>query len=237
MTSRSFTLFNLMAFATTFSLIHVAYGQSVPMPADQQNSLVQTYCAVCHTGANPTGGISFEKFDAASPDPGLAAMMASKIKDGAISASGIPKPDRGTIEALLKALDAKAAGSDKWTTTPTTPFTTGIVAIVPGKPDLYRLKLSCNADTSEAEMQLAWAPRDIPGRALLSAAADGKPPLKYDVGEGDGAAKLDATGPLPEKSLTISGVFPNQTVVFSFADLNQITRQNLSACFAPANSR
>lgn len=237
MTSCSSTLFNLMAFVTTLSLAPVAYGQLAPMPAAQQNALVQTYCATCHTDATPIGGLSLERFDAGSVDPGLAAMMASKIGDGAISASGISKPDRGTIDALLAALEAESAGSDKWTTTRTTPFTTGIVAVVPGKPDLYRLKLSCNADTHEAELQLAWAPRDIPGRAVLSTAADGKAALKYDVGQGDGAAKLDATGPLPEKSLTISGVFPNQTVIFPFADLNLATRQKLSACFASPNSR
>jgi hypothetical protein len=34
------------------------------MPAAQQNALVETYCAVCHTDASRNGGLSLQHFDA-----------------------------------------------------------------------------------------------------------------------------------------------------------------------------
>src|SRR5580692_2833321 len=60
------------------------------MPAAQQNALIQKYCAVCHTDASMNGGISLQHFDAAHADPGEAAMMAGKLKGGAMGASGQP---------------------------------------------------------------------------------------------------------------------------------------------------
>ena len=58
------------------------------MPASRQNELVRTYCTVCHTDAARNGGLSLEHFDAANPDPGVAAMLASKLKGKAMGASG-----------------------------------------------------------------------------------------------------------------------------------------------------
>ena len=55
-----------------------------PMPAPQQNALVQKYCAVCHTDKSRNGGLSLEHFDAAHPDPGVAATMLGKLKSGAM---------------------------------------------------------------------------------------------------------------------------------------------------------
>src|ERR1039458_714546 len=52
---------------------------SAAMPAAQQNQLVQTYCAVCHTDASRNGGLSLEHFDAAHANPGVAAMLLSKL--------------------------------------------------------------------------------------------------------------------------------------------------------------
>jgi hypothetical protein len=111
------------------------------MPAAQQNALIQKYCAVCHTDAHLNGGLSLEHFDAAHPDPGVAAMLlskltsglslekvrkvesdpdaaamlAAKMKTGAMGAAGLPVPDRGTQNALVAALSAETAGASAWT--------------------------------------------------------------------------------------------------------------------------
>ena len=87
------------------------------MPVAQQNALVQKYCAVCHTDSARNGGLTLEHFDAAGVDPSLAAMLVSKLRNGALGASGLPVPDKATGGALLLALTAEAAGAHEWTVT------------------------------------------------------------------------------------------------------------------------
>ena len=47
--------------------------------AAQQNSVVRKYCASCHSDALMYGGLSLEHFDAAHPEPSVAAMLVSKL--------------------------------------------------------------------------------------------------------------------------------------------------------------
>jgi hypothetical protein len=111
------------------------------MPPAQQNALVQKYCAVCHTDAGNTGGLSLEHFDAAQAAPSLIAMLLSKLsggaslevvravgtdagaaelvntkmKSGAMGAAGIPIPDKATIDALIHAFAVESTGATEWT--------------------------------------------------------------------------------------------------------------------------
>jgi hypothetical protein len=84
-----------------------------------QNEITRTRCAVCHTDAKPLGGLSLEHFDAAHPDPALARMMLVKIKDdGAITASGAPKPPAEAYDAFINALASYASqppADPRWT--------------------------------------------------------------------------------------------------------------------------
>src|SRR5580704_9067755 len=66
---------------TASSAVPVA-AASETMPVAQQNALVQKYCAVCHTDAHMNGGLSLEHFDAPHSNPGVAAMMLSKLTNG-----------------------------------------------------------------------------------------------------------------------------------------------------------
>jgi hypothetical protein len=94
----------------------VVYGQGRAaelMPVIQQNALVQKYCAVCHDDAHRNGGLSLQHFDASNVDPSLAAMMASKLKTGAIGAAGLPLPDQATQDAFFNALDAQSRDSNE----------------------------------------------------------------------------------------------------------------------------
>ena len=68
--------------ALLFSGLIPAAAAGDSMPAAQQNALVQKYCAVCHNDAHVNGGLSLEHFDAAQPDPGVAAMLVSKLTNG-----------------------------------------------------------------------------------------------------------------------------------------------------------
>ena len=273
-----YTLKTLLAVLAT-GLIPAA-SASDAMPAAQQTALVQKYCGVCHSDAHVNGGLSLEHFDAARPDPGVAAMLVSKLTNGlspkqvialqhdpsraaliankmqvgAMGAAGLPVLDRSTQDALVSALSADAAGYSEWTVSMQAPIlTASIVREVPspknvGDTDLYRLTLTCHADAHEAQMVLAWAPGASPKGQTVSAAIDGKPPFTFRVDGsekmfkgtfgtmGTGATILSATS-LPEQTLTIMNLFPDEMVVFPFGDLAHTARQELSACFTSSSSK
>jgi len=126
----------IAALAAATSLTFAGDG----MPIAQQNDIVQTYCAVCHTDASMNGGLSLEHFDAATGAPSLRAMMLSKItsgalletvyaaasrpaaaafvqerlKNGAMAASGVPEPDPAVMQAFATALALGAERSSEW---------------------------------------------------------------------------------------------------------------------------
>jgi hypothetical protein len=242
----------------------VVYGQgraAEQMPVGQQNALVQKYCAVCHDDGHKNGGLSLRDFDASNVDPSLAAMMATKLKTGAIGAAGLPHPDQATQDAFFNALDAKSRGSNEWTLTRTEDpsaraslLTASILRPAPSTAanplgELYRLKLTCRIGTGEGEMQLTWAPKNAGESArAISVAADADAPVRYIVEGhetmGNGAKKADGTEnttgaaatvlkgmQLPAQTLTISSLFPDERVVFSFDGLSEAARHDLSTCF------
>jgi hypothetical protein len=65
---------NLAAFAACWIASSVAAIAGNAMPVPQQNALVQKFCAVRHTDAEKSGGLSLEHFDAAKPDPEVAVL-------------------------------------------------------------------------------------------------------------------------------------------------------------------
>ena len=204
------------------------------MPHAQQTALVMKYCAVCHTDAARNGGLTLQHFDASKLDPGLAAMLVSKLRTGAMGASGIPRPDESITQALTAALAAESAGANQWTDTEQT------AAIVRESPtSLYRLVLACNPATREGEIQISWAPNATNG--TLIASLDGKAPVNYVVegtesmGNGQGAnaqrAAIKLRPVIPTGSLAISNLFPNDKVTFPFDTLPEVARKAMSACF------
>jgi hypothetical protein len=129
----------------------------------EQNEITRTRCAVCHTDAKPLGGLSLEHFDAANPDPALARMMLVKIKDdGAITASGAPKPSAETYDGFINALASYAArppADSRWTVdlmvdprTPSRghPLVTARAAFPSGS-----VVLTCNGASRHAEITTA----------------------------------------------------------------------------------
>jgi len=214
------------------------------MPAARQNELTRQYCAVCHNDAHTMGGLSLEHFDTAHADPATAAMIVSKLRGGAISLAGVPPPDGLTLHSWIAAVEEQAAGAGRWSGSRAEGASTAsIVQEAPssnngGVPDSYRLSLSCHADSREIEMRLSWAPQDVPqtGRTI-SVAADGNAPSTYMVPVGEGVVVLYPRKgglslglSLPERSLTIAGLFPGETVTFPFGGVADTWREAIAPC-------
>lgn len=253
------------------------------MPVAQQNTLVQKYCAVCHTDASMNGGLSLQHFDAAQADPGVAAMLVSKLtngrlspeqinarkndpamaaliagsmKGGAMGAAGLGVPERATQDALVLALAAESVGAERWTvhrtpdpTSQTPVLTAGILRQITSPTeadaiDMYRLTLTCRSDTRLGGVQLAWANGVPAAGQAVSVAGDAKTPVTYRIegketygngmagSSGPGAMMLSAMKTLPETTLTVSNLFPRETVVFPMGDLSPAVRHELSTCFS-----
>jgi len=129
----------------------------------------------------------------------------------------------------------------------------------PQNPELYRLKLTCRSDTREAEMQLTWSPQPATSNRTIFVRVDERAPVTHTIEGrekmGNGAKLTDGTDatsgpaaatlystlpkstttnltiPLPARTLAISGIFDDETVVFPFDGLTPTMRQELSICF------
>jgi hypothetical protein len=241
--------------AAIFAASLVTVVAAEEMSPAQQNSLVRTYCAVCHTDAAKNGGLSLQHYDAAQPDPALAAMLLSKLRNGAMGAAGLGIPDKATRDAWVAATTRQAAGAGNWTVTRregpgTKPaiLTASIVREVPPrKPDtdapLYRLTLACDGDSPQGNIQLAWSPEPQTDRTF-SVLADGQPGIAHQLvgqekmGNGtagvSGRASMTLNAPLPTKTLVVSDLFAGETATFPVDTLDQRTLQELAACFPRA---
>jgi hypothetical protein len=198
-------------FGIVVALITVSMARaSDPMPVAQQNALVHKYCAVCHTDAARNGGLTLEHYDAAQPDPSLAAMLASKLtsgvaletvravpsdpaaaalvsrkmKSGAMGAAGIPVPDKATIDALIAALVGQAAGANEWTVNRTQDLlTASILRELPSKSpgEATLSRLVLTCNEATQEGGMQVAWAPVPKTGTASVSADGKPPVTYAI--------------------------------------------------------
>lgn len=194
------------------------------MPAAQQNAVVQKYCGGCHNDAQMQGGLSVQHFDAANPEPAVAAMLVSKLTGGrtpeavlavaktgdsaqimtllnrgAMGASG-EKADEPTQIAFVEALSTEAAGAGQWDTrwngkTVTSSILRAFTSTkFPGATDMYRLILTCRTDTHDGEIKLAWA-NGVPEEGQpITVAVDGNAPITH-IAEGGKKQGNGANGP------------------------------------------
>lgn len=229
------------------------------MPPAQQNALVQKYCAVCHIDAVKNGGLSLEHYNAAQPDPALAAMLLSKLRNGAMGAAGLGIPDSATRDAWVAATAAQAERAKGWTVIRTEapgsnePILTASIVrdVAPRKPytdtPVYRLTLACNIASRNGEIQLTWSPAPQTNRTF-SVSADGNAGIPHrlegreeKMGNGTalttGLAAAMLNAPLPEKTLTITDLFPGETVVFPLGELDEVDRRQLAVCLPGGPSK
>lgn len=223
------------------------------MPPAEQNALVKQYCAVCHTDAARNGGLSLQHYDAAKPDPPLAAMLLSKLNNGAMGAAGIGVPGKPSQQAWRASTKEQAAGAGHWfVSRQNGALSASIIRDVPPRDPnvsdnpLYRLTLACNASSGAGEIQLTWSPQPETG-STMTASADGAAPVAYriegkelmgngaTVQSGHASVFLSDGGRLafPASSLTIRDLFPGEAVEFPLSALDPKTRTELSACFIP----
>jgi len=193
------------------------------------------------------------KAAAQGPDPD--ATIQGFMKTGAMGAAGNGVPDKPTQVAFVRALSAEAAGAEEWHShwdeeprKQSRTLTANIVRELPstkfaGVIDMYRLILSCRVATHEGEIKLAWA-NGVPDEGQpITVAVDGGVPFIHKVEggkqqgngtNGPGATVLypgpETNMPFPTKTLTISNLFPDETVVFPFENLSQTVRRELSMC-------
>jgi len=212
-----------------------------------------------------TNGLPLAKVSAANTDPAAAAEIDTEMKNSAIHAAGLPAPDSATARAWVMALSAEANRATEWSVnrvqSPGSPgqvITASVIREIaaandPARMDIYRLTLTCRADTRDGEMQVAWAPGAPKNGRAVSVSVDGNSlytdvNLVYGIGvnAGPGAALLYATKdnfgmakfpvPLPKQTLAIANLTPDKTVVFPFDGLTQPARESLSMCFTGSNS-
>ena len=223
------------------------------MPAVEQNALVEKYCVVCHTDAAKNGGLSLQHYDAAKRDPALAAMLLSKLNNGAMGAAGNGIPDKAAQQAWVESTKEQAAGAKEWFVSreDSVVFASVVREVPPRKPGstdfpIYRVRIACDATTGAGEIELTWSPQPQTGRTM-TASVDGNSPVEYRI---DGEESMSNRGttttghasvllssgksgrlPLANQSLTVRELFPAETVEFTFADLDRKVNSELRKCF------
>jgi hypothetical protein len=196
-----------------------------------------------------TGGVSLGTVAEVPSNAGAAALVDKKMKSGAMGAAGIPRPDKATIDALIQAFVVESTGATEWTVQHTmgasaaaSVIEASILREVPssksaGEARAYRLIASCNVATRHGNLEVAWSP--LPQHGTLAASVDGRVAVSYPLGgvtqeiTQDMAALMLTNTALPAQTLTITDLFPGETVVFSFANLPQDAQHELHACFTP----
>jgi hypothetical protein len=223
------------------------------MPPAEQNALVSKYCAVCHTDAAMNGGLSLQHYDAAKRDPALAAMILSKLRNGAMGAAGNGVPDQGAQQSWVQSTMEQAAGANEWFVSREAGLVSASIVreVPPRKPGstdvpLYRLRMVCDPSAGVGEMQLTWSPQSQTGRTM-TVSADGNAPVEYKLegteSMGNGASVQSGRAsillrsgkggklPLADQLLTIREVFAGETVEIPFASLDRKTHAELRKCF------
>jgi hypothetical protein len=223
------------------------------MPAAEQNAMVAQYCAVCHTDASMNGGLSLQHYDAAKRDPSLAAMILSKLNNGAMGAAGNGVPDKAAQQAWLNSTREQAVGANQWFVSREGALVSAsIVREVPprnpGSADIpvYRVRMVCSSGTGVGEMQLTWSPQPQTGHTM-TASVDGNAPVEYTIegkeSMGNGgtvqaghASVLLSNGTsgklaLANQSLTVRDLFPGEAVEFPFSELDRRVLDELRKCF------
>ncbi len=237
-----------------------ALAAAADLPPSEENAIVKRYCAGCHSDKLNYGLMTLEHFDGAHVDPSLAAMLLSKITNGhtakdvnfaddaavralmqrsAMGAAGLKTPDDATQVAFARSLAAQAGNASHWNVVDENHnFTASILREKPrndGSTDSYRLTISC-AGSGAGEVKLAWANSASKDGTLMAVRRDDAPASTHTIDgnhiQGDGGIGATVLKiPLPGHSLTVSNIFGEGDVEFSFDSLSANARNRLATCF------
>ena len=233
------------------AIVAVPAYAAQPLAPAQQTALVHKYCAVCHTDAVQNGGLSLEHYDAAQGDPALAAMLLSKLRSGAMGAAGLGLPEPAIRDAWVAATAAQAQQAGTWTVVrtgaPDGQLAASIVRTVAPREKgavspLYRLTLACDHASQKGEIQLAWSPAPQTDRTFF-VSVDGSAGVPHKLegreehmGNGvdtkTGLAAILLNVPLPQQSLTVTDLFPGESVPFPMNELDAADRRQLAVCLS-----
>ena len=228
-----------------------ALGENGALSVARQNALVHKYCAVCHTDASRNGGLSLQHYDAGEPDPQLASMLLSKLRSGAMGAAGLGIPDKPTGDAWIANTASQAEGAKQWRVIRRDEAGSEVLSasiireVAPRLPGtdapVYRLTLTCDASTRHGEMQLTWSPQAqtdrtfrvaVDDQAEISHKLEGTEKMGNGAAGASGRAGTTLNVPLPQRSLAVKDLFPNEVVMFPVDELDQQSGKELAACFS-----
>jgi len=246
----------------------------------EQNALIEKHCAVCHNDTAHNGGLSLEGFSverahdslvamllskmtqglsvktlqASHESPAAKALVATRMKGGAMMAAGVAPPSDARMYALIEALAARTTNAANWDMRVEAlgggrqRLTASILREAPragdGEAAMYRLIATCTVGGRDGELRLSWSPQPREGRLLVS--VDGAAPVAYTVagmekmgnglpGETPPAsvvllnASQRAIG-FPRRSLRITGLF-GDTVEFPCSALSDAVPREVTSCF------
>ena len=140
------------------------------MSAADANALIGRRCVVCHNAAKPLGGLNYQLFDAAKPDPAVALMISIKVsRDDAMSAADSARPSQATIDEFVRLMRALAdqSASGPWTidlqVDPRAPNRGHSLVVADKRSDMGDLRLTCNGRTRQFEAMPSQPPADLEG--------------------------------------------------------------------------
>ncbi|MGD0133956.1 MAG: DUF1592 domain-containing protein [Bryobacteraceae bacterium] len=110
-------IFAIFALALLFGFTGVAHAQD--------RALLDRYCIGCHNEKTRTAGLAIDKLDLAHPGNNAETWekVVRKIRSGMMPPSGVPRPDRATLDAFASQLEA---GLDSAAAARPNPGTTGL---------------------------------------------------------------------------------------------------------------
>jgi hypothetical protein len=206
----------------TLDLRSLRLGRPCLQPS--KNALVKKDCAVYHTDGPKNGGLSLEHYDAAKRDPGLAAMILSKLNNSAMGAAGNGGGDGARSAAQEARFD---------------------------RCPCLRVLIVLNPSTEFGEMQLTLVARTA-GGAQDGASVGGKA-LGYRIERKEpmGNRGTVQTGhrsvvlssgkgrklALPKQSLIVRDLFPGETVGFPCERLDKESLFPIEQVLLRAGSR
>lgn len=140
------------------------------MSVADANDLIRRRCVVCHNAAKPLGGLNFELFDAAKPDPAVALMISIKVsRDDAMSAADAARPSQTTIDEFVRVMRAWAdqSTSGPWTidlqVDPRAPNRGHSLVVADKRLDMGDVRLTCNGRTRRFEAMPSQPQADLAG--------------------------------------------------------------------------